>query len=121
MGSRIPTLYVLSTLRSSDGILSFPLRTNGLYSIVYCILLLFSLINSTKLSLLLLLYIYRIADCPNTPFILVGLKRDLKQDKDMIDRLSANHQTPVSPPFLPSFLPPFYPPTSFFQYCLFPQ
>ncbi|RXN23607.1 Ras-related C3 botulinum toxin substrate [Labeo rohita] len=34
--------------------------------------------------------------CPNTPFILVGTKLDLRDDKDTIEELKKNKQTPVS-------------------------
>jgi len=34
--------------------------------------------------------------CPNTPFILVGNKLDLRDDPDTITRLAERRQTPIS-------------------------
>ena len=34
--------------------------------------------------------------CPNTPWILVGNKSDLKEDQDVVNRLSEKRLTPIS-------------------------
>ena len=34
--------------------------------------------------------------CPKTPFILVGTKTDLRNDADIINRLGAKHQKPIT-------------------------
>ncbi|KAL3317663.1 Rho GTPase protein rac1 [Cichlidogyrus casuarinus] len=36
--------------------------------------------------------------CPNTPIILVGLKADLKDNKDILEELAKKKQTPITTP-----------------------
>jgi len=35
--------------------------------------------------------------CPNTPIILVGLKADLREDVDILEKLRSRHLIPISP------------------------
>lgn len=57
----------------------------------------FSLVNPTSFQNIRARWIPEIQHhCPNTPFLLVGLKLDLREDAECIARLAERNQTPIS-------------------------
>jgi len=60
-------------------------------------LICFSLISPSSFENITLKWIPEITHhCPNTPFVIVGTKLDLREDKDTIDRLTESKLHPIS-------------------------